>query len=51
MTVPNYNRPKVDDPCVQQGVLPLPTGTLVSAAGYLLENPVYPVRTRDIESQ
>ena len=38
-TVPNYNRPKVDDPCVQQGVLPLPTVTLVSAAGYLLENP------------
>jgi hypothetical protein len=50
-TVQNYNRPKVDDPCCRQGVLPLPTATLVSAAGCLLENPAYPFSTRDDESQ
>ncbi len=46
MTVPNYNRPKVGNPLAGKGVLPLPTVTLVSAAGYMLENPVHPFGTR-----
>ena len=36
----NYNRPKVaEEPLSRREVLPLPTATLVSAAGYMLENP------------
>jgi hypothetical protein len=42
MTVLNYNRPKVEEAfcCAGRRSLPLPTVTLVSAAGCMQENPV-----------
>ena len=49
-TVPNYNRPKVGNPSTCTGMLPLPTVTLVSAAGCMQENPEYPFGTRLIEA-
>jgi len=44
----NYNRPKVskDGSSRARSSLPLPSVTTVSAAGYMLENPVYPSGTR-----
>jgi hypothetical protein len=51
-TVQNYNRPKVDLPGYVHLGLPLSPAMAMSAAGYLLETPMYPallVQPRQIQ--